>query len=158
MLKNCVKVSLLSSALSAMLLVGGAAADEPDQKILVSGQEVLRIYSGKTWVWSPGEGGAYWGTDGSFQAFWQDSVGVGKWFATSNGNVCYDAKWRSAMGDGSSSERQCWQHVRDSEGVLWKRDPRSRDWYIAEFEPGNSIVPGNTIAAEVGKLRGQTGF
>lgn len=152
------KASIAWGALAIILSFGAASADSPDQQIKVSGQEVLRIYSGNTWVWSPGEGGAYWATDGSFEAFWQDSVGVGKWYATTRGDVCYEARWASASGDGSSNDRQCWRHVKDSEGVLWKQDPRTRDWYIAEFEPGTSIIPGNGIEAEVTKLRRRTGL
>ena len=150
--------SIFAGLTATCITVTAAQADSPDQQNPVTGQEVLQIYSGKTWIWAPGEGGAFWSSDGSFEAFWQDSVGVGKWYATSSGNVCYEARWQTVAADRASSQRQCWRHVKDSAVAVWKLDPQTDDWYRAEFEISGSIIPGNGIEAEVAKLRRQTGL
>ncbi len=106
----------------------GAMSDSPNKKNPVSGQEIISIYNGKTWVWS--KGGSYWGGGGKFEAIWENkAVGIGKWYATSKGSLCYEAVWKSEAGDGGSEIKRCWKHVKDSDGVLWKQDPETKDWY-----------------------------
>ncbi|UWQ27580.1 DUF995 domain-containing protein [Leisingera sp. M523] len=78
---------LTALVVAAALTATSAIAAGPDRKKPVSGQTIAELYSGTTWT----KGGSYWGPDGSFQAIWEDSVGLGKWYATSKGYLCYEA-------------------------------------------------------------------
>lgn len=147
--------SLLIAASLVALGVSSVSASSPDRKNKMSGQEVIQIYNGKTWIWS--KGGSYWGSGGNFEAVWDGAVGVGKWYATSNGKLCYEAEWRRTPVEGSVLKR-CWPHVRDSKGRIWKQDPQDKNWYRAEKEMSERIKPGNKIKSEVRKLRKKTGL
>lgn len=135
----------------------GAMSDSPNKKNPVSGQEIISIYNGKTWVWS--KGGSYWGGGGKFEAIWEDkAVGIGKWYATSKGSLCYEATWKSEAGDGGAEIKRCWKHVKDSDGVLWKQDPETKDWYKPAKEIEERVKSGNKIKSEVRKRRKKVGL
>ena len=149
---TCAIVTLVI-AISSTTYVDAA----PDKKNPVSGQEVASLYSGKTWIWS--NGGSYWGADGSFEAVFDDAVAVGKWYATTKGNVCYEARWKKkSANDGGVEVKRCWTHVRDNQGVMWKLDPETNEWYRPQKEFDERLKPGNQIKSEVRKLRQQTGL
>lgn len=145
---------------AASLLVGlttiSSALAAPDQKNKVSGQEVAAMYYGKTWTWS--KGGSYWGRDASFQAIWEDSVGIGKWYATTQGNLCYEAVWKDAASSPGTQIKRCWMHVRDSKGNLWKQDSRTGEWYPAANEMNERIKDGNSMQSAVNSLRNKVGL
>ena len=140
---------------AAVVIVGMATsvAAEPDTQDGVSGEEVVVLYLGKTWVWS--KGGAYWGSKGAFEAVWDGSVAVGQWYATTSGKVCYEATWTWV--EGASDKKECWNHVTDSEGRLWKQNTDGGEWYAAEDELKQEVKKGNKINTEVQKLRKQFG-
>ncbi|MEK0162688.1 DUF995 domain-containing protein [Phaeobacter sp. JH18-32] len=128
----------------------------PDRKNRVSGQTVVELYSGKTWIWS--KGGSYWAPDGSFQAVWEDSVGLGKWYATSKGQLCYEALWYSSEGGSGDQNKECFRHVADSKGQLWKYSDKDQSWYKPTKEFAERVKPGNKISSQVRKLRKKYGI
>ena len=138
------------------LATSSYALAEPDQKNKVSGQEVAAMYYGKTWTWS--KGASYWGRDASFQATWEESVGIGKWYATTQGNLCYEALWKDAANSPGTQIKRCWMHVRDSKGSLWKQDSRTNEWYPAANEMNERIKDGNGIQSSVSALRNKVGL
>jgi hypothetical protein len=131
-------------------------AAAPDKKNPVSGQEVASLYGGKTWIWT--KGGSHWGADGSFEAVFDGAVAVGKWYATNKGNVCYEAVWKKGANDAGVQIKRCWLHVRDNQGVMWKLDPETNEWYRPQKEFDERLKSGNQIRSEVRKLRQQTGL
>lgn len=144
---------LLVSALVASTAV--AAQANPDQKNPVSAQELTEIYAGKTWVWSVG--GSYWGKDSSFQAIAGEAVGLGKWYATNKGDLCYEATWyKGGSGEGKQLKR-CFRHVKDSQGVMWKQDPKNKTWYKPNKEFSERLKSGNKIKRDVKKARKKNG-
>ena len=134
----------------------GALADAPDRKNAVSGQEILQIYGGKTWIWS--KGGSYWAPNGQFEAYFGDAVGVGKWYATNKGSLCYDATWKDKAGGGTESIKRCWRHATDSKGVLWKQDSENKTWYRPQQEINEKVKQGNLIKSEVMNMRKKVGL
>lgn len=137
-----------------------AFAAGPDQKVAVTGDEVAALYVGKTWMWKSdkGESGSYWGPKGQFEAVWEESVGVGKWYATDKGNLCYEAKWKRNAKDREVVVKRCWRHVKDSTGALWKQDPETRKWYDAREELTERMQDGNQVKDPVEKLRKKFGL
>ena len=150
------KLLVAAAFLASVAIVAPAVADSPDRKTPVSGQQVIDIYAGKTWVWS--EGGSHWGSGGQFTAIWKEAVGVGKWYATSKGSLCYEATWKKPGGEGGADIKRCWKHVTDSKGVLWKQDPETEDWYKPAKEIAERVKAGNKIASEVRKRRAKVGL
>ena len=131
-------------------------ADSPDKKNVVSGQQIIEMYNGKTRLWTDDDtmvGGAYMGGGGKFEGRWKNSVGIGKWYATSQCSLCYEAKWKRSVEEAATDIKRCWKHVTDSDGVLWKQDPQTNDWYRPAKEFAERVRPGNKIAKDVRKLR-----
>lgn len=145
------------SVVASILAATAVFAAGPDRKNAVSGQTIAELYAGKTWVWS--KGGSYWGSDGKFQAVWKESVGIGKWYATTRGNLCYEAVWYYDDGGkvGEEPEKKCWRHVADSQGRLWKHDQKKNEWYRPKKEFAERVKPGNKIGRQVRKLRKRYG-
>ncbi|SMX46605.1 DUF995 domain-containing protein [Maliponia aquimaris] len=156
-MKTFLKTILI--AVLALAAVPGLAAG-PDQKNAVSAEEVAALYADKTWIWSDDsdESGSYWGPKGQFEAVWKGSVGVGKWYATDKGNLCYEAKWKRNAKDREVVVKRCWRHVKDSTGAWWKQDPETRKWYDAGEELTESMQDGNQMKASVEKLRKKFGL
>ncbi|MBY6057831.1 DUF995 domain-containing protein [Leisingera daeponensis] len=142
-------------ACASVIAATSAAFAGPDKKNRVSGQSIAKLYSGKTWIWS--KGGSYWAPDGSFQAIWGDSVGLGKWYATSKGNLCYEAVWYDGKGAAGSQHNECFRHVADSQGQLWKYSDKDKSWYKPTREFAERVKPGNEISSQVRKLRRKYG-
>lgn len=153
-LSNIVSKPLIVASLLAVSLASAAVAN-PAKKNPVSGQDIAKIYSGKTWLWS--KGGSYWAKDSSFQAVWEDSVGLGKWYATNKGDLCYEATWYSGGSNEGKQIKRCWRHVTDSKGALWKQDPRDKKWYKATTEVSERIKSGNKIKRDVRATRKKNG-
>jgi hypothetical protein len=109
---------------------------------------VVDTYSGKTWIWS--KGGSYFSPDAKFQAIWDGSVAVGRWYATSTGKLCYEAEWRTNPGDVSDPKTECRRHVTDSKVQIWKHDPEANSWY----RPGGGN-PKDVVSREPDQSQGQ---
>ena len=145
-----------AAAMFAALFFSAAHAESPDRKNRLSGQEVVDIYLGKTWIWS--KGGSYWGSGGQFEAIWEnDAVALGKWYATSRGQLCYEVKWYSASAPAGRETKRCWSHVRDSRDRLWKEDEEN-GWYRPTREIAERVQDGNQIRTEVSKRRQELGI
>ncbi|WP_291737602.1 DUF995 domain-containing protein [Leisingera sp. F5] len=144
------------TAIAVALTATNPIAAGPDRKKPVSGQTIAELYAGKTWIWS--KGGSYWAPDGSFQAIWEDNVGLGKWYATSKGSLCYEANWYYQKGVPGAPRKECYRHVADSEGQLWKYSEKDKSWYKPRKEFAERIKPGNKIGSQVRKLRRKYGI
>jgi len=132
------------AAVLTLLGTGSAANAEiiPTPYSTLDGQEVISLYSDKTWPWSKGH--AYFGPAGQFQATTgpQDSA-TGRWYATSNGKLCFAGEWTS--GSTSTPSKRCWQHVRDSDGQLWQAPVggtgQRSNW--TRFDSAEMLIDGN---------------
>lgn len=156
-------MSKILKSILAVALLGGAlpaAAAGPDEKIAVTAEEVAALYTGKTLFWETGRStsGGYWAPDGKFEAVWKEAVGIGKWYATGKGDLCYDVKWRRKPREQVTEVKLCWRHVKDSEGTWWKRDPETKKWYNAEEELSERVEDGNQIGETVAKMRKKLGM
>lgn len=98
-------------------------------------EELYRIYNSRSWIWDAGAGhfsvrkrefSAWTNESGS------SSIGVGRWFLTDRGKLCFRAVWRSK--DGSAPALTCFAH-REIDGVIYqKREPKG-EWYVFRSAP-----------------------
>lgn len=113
---------------------------------------IIKIYAGKTWIWS--KGGVYLKADGSAEQVWEDSIGSGKWAVSSKGTMCRTMvfHWIGSGGkEGSEPKKYCNKHVVDKEGVIWQgHDKEKNNWY--RLNPDKKIQNGNKIKSKYRKL------
>ncbi|CUH87930.1 hypothetical protein PH5382_01859 [Phaeobacter sp. CECT 5382] len=142
---------ITSAVFACLVAATPSKAVSPDRQRPVSGESVIEIYSGKTWIWE--HGGSYWGRDGSFRGLWKETnVGIGKWYATSKGKLCYEATWYGAKDSPGEDIKRCWRHVVDSEGAIWKQNMDTKDWYRPTKEFSERLQAGNKVQAAVNRL------
>ena len=147
------RVLLISTLVAS---TAAAAQANPDQKNPVSAQELTEIYAGKTWVWSVG--GSYWGKDSSFSGNCRRGRRAGQngMRPTKVTFVTRPAGTKGGSGEGKLITR-CWRHVKDSQGVLWKQDPKDKTWYKPKKEFSERFKSGNKIKRDVKKARKKNG-
>lgn len=148
-------VNFLAVVLLAGLAVPAVAGSKPNPSTPANPQEMYKLHTGKTTIWS--KGGAYWGKKGSFQAVWSGAIADGKWYVTADGTVCYDADWTSKKDGKVSTENgvvNCWKHVVDDKGRLWRRSHKEEDWYKVNFD---KEVKGNKIKKQYKLIANQFG-
>lgn len=113
----------------------------PSETYVVHDEWLTQFYADQTWDW--GNGHAYFGPDGTFQAALSPGQsGEGKWYAKEDGKLCFKGSWSSPLGSGPA--KKCWRHVKDKQGRLWQA-PLSGwirlKWSV--FDPDTQLTPGN---------------
>lgn len=132
--------SLLASALLLNVLPANAAPKAPDWGAVPPASErldaaqVVKIFSGKSWVWS--DGAAYFAPDQHFIAYTGDgdarNWAEGSWKVTQNGRLCFTATWRSALYKGPATT--CFGH-RIAGGVIYQQKEPGGVWYAFRHSP-----------------------
>lgn len=132
------------AAACALFSAGSVASAEviPTTYTPLSGQQVISLFHDKTWAWDKGH--AYFGPSGDFQATTgPDDSATGKWYATSTGKLCFNARWSS--GPHESPSKRCWQHVTDDSGQLWQAPVggtgQRSNW--TRFDSAEQLTDGN---------------
>ena len=148
--------SILAAGILALMATTPALADpKPKNSTPADPKVIHKIYNGNTWEWRTGA--SYWGKKGVFQATWKgESYADGKWYVTNKGTLCYDAVW-TFKDDGVVQTEQlenCWQHVVDADGQLWKRSHEKEDWHKPDFK---DVKRGNQLKAEHKKIKKTVG-
>jgi len=151
---------VLTSVIVSLSVTSTAMAKgkKPKPSFAADPKIVIKTFNGKTWMWS--KGGSYWGAGGKFEAVWDESVGLGKWYVTTKGTLCYEAVW---YGPGESDDviKRCWDHVTDEDGFLWQQSTKKADikkwgWYV--FVPSKKLEKGNKIKSQANKLKRANGI
>jgi len=131
-------------------------SESPNEKNPVNSQEVVNIFYGKTWIWK--KGGAYWGEGGAFEAIYNEAVGVGKWYVTTSGTLCYEATWKKEAEEAGKFVKRCWEHVRDKDGVMWRNSVEKNFRFYKAASENAEFLSGNHIRSEVLKIRAKAGL
>lgn len=144
----------IAALVGAMLGSAAAAQSErPADTTPLTAYELLRLYGGKTWMWS--SGGGYLDKERSFVG-WVESDGVrtdaaGQWRITDNGRLCIEARWGS--GADAADVNSCFLHAQSADGTIYQRSMPDGDWYVfkhAKTEDTDEylkLVLGNQVPA-----------
>lgn len=122
--------------------------------------ELFTLYQGRTWLWAAG--GAYFSPQPRTFVAWSravegDSYAEGKWIITTDGQVCFKAKWHSR--ESVVPALTCFAHKRVDDTIFQRRLPKG-DWYVfkspreGEAQEYSNFKPGDdaTAAAETVRL------
>ena len=131
----------LSLPLIAIFIsVNANAADKlPADTRYLNDQELFKIYSNRTWMWSAG-GGYFENRQRKFSAFSNEnaapSIATGMWFLPWQGKVCFRARWQGV--DYNVKKTSCFGHRITPQGVIWQRREPDGEWYVFRNVPGKS--------------------
>ncbi|MBN9233622.1 MULTISPECIES: DUF995 domain-containing protein [Phyllobacteriaceae] len=119
---------------------GTASAAAPSAAVIekakpLNDNELYRLYSQRSWMWKDGAG--YFAIPMRRFTAWSGrgktlSYGVGTWFITDPGKLCFRADWH-AMG-GAKPDLTCFSHRKKGDVVYQKREPKG-DWYVFANAP-----------------------
>ena len=124
--------NLLKAALAALVLSPGIASAQmllffalPDDATLLTAEEIYEIYGNRTENW--GEGSfAFRGADGTYRAVnsGERSVASGRWYITTDGKKCDQARWHWPQDFKVKSKKQlsCERFARDANGRVWSKN------------------------------------
>ncbi len=109
---------------------------------------VYRMFVGHSADWGGGSY-AYWAPGGIFYSVnvTEQSLGYGKWYATTAGRMCYEADWfwRQDFVLKQNTVKTCTRFRMDPGGGLWSTTgDLSGPWFpyaTDTLTPGNSIAP-----------------
>ncbi|AZN98272.1 DUF995 domain-containing protein [Mesorhizobium sp. M9A.F.Ca.ET.002.03.1.2] len=98
-------------------------------------EELFRLYSNRSWIWKNGAGyfsakqRRFIAATGRGSA---GSLGVGRWFLTDSGKLCFWAEWYAKSG--VSPALTCFRH-RKKGGVVFQRKEPDGEWYAFKNAP-----------------------
>ncbi|MDX0697652.1 DUF995 domain-containing protein [Sinorhizobium medicae] len=156
----------------AIVLVAGlatasfaeAAAARADRKsTALTHAELFQLYGQKSWIWK--EGAGYFSVQARRFTAWskengKPSYGVGRWFITGPGKLCFRADWHAK--DGSAPATTCFSHRKRS-GVIYQRREPDGAWYVfknAQVRPDDEFVKlrrGNYVGARLNRIEARLG-
>ena len=100
----------------------------------LSSQELFNLYSNRSWIWKDGAG-YFANRQREFKSWTADgggSYGLGRWFITDPGKLCFKAVWHAK--GGSAPALTCFSHRKKGNAVFQKREPDG-DWYQFKTTP-----------------------
>jgi Protein of unknown function (DUF995) len=122
-------------------------------------EELLRLYSNRSWLWKDGAGyfrskqRSFIAATGRGKA---GSYGIGRWFLTDPGKLCFRAEWHAKSG--AAPALTCFSHRKKGGVVFQKREPDG-EWYAFKHAPVKSndeyrkLRPGDYVSANFKKIR-----
>lgn len=155
-MKNIGKTLLIALTALSISTASFAAGKKPKPSYPADPNEVIKIYSGNTWTWT--KGGSYWGKDGKFEAVWEDILGLGKWYVTKNGTLCYVADWYEKDGSVTKDWKRCWEHVKDESGNYYQQPTDKKDRKKWGWGRVSKVSKGNGIKSDIRKLKKKNGL
>ncbi|MDQ0323389.1 hypothetical protein QO002_005595 [Pararhizobium capsulatum DSM 1112] len=124
----------------------------------LSSDEVYKLYANRSWIWKTGAG--YFAVKmRGFTAWTGDkggSYGVGHWFVTAAGKLCFQATWYA--NSGKAPALTCFSHRRKGNVVFQKREPDG-EWYAFKTVPAkpsdeyNKIKRGDYVTSRYNHMR-----
>jgi hypothetical protein len=127
----------------------------------LSNEALYQLYNSRSWHWKDGAGHfsvkqrrfTAWSGSGKSASF-----GVGTWFLTEPGKLCFKADWVAK--DGKAGEITCFSHRQKAGVVFQKREPDG-EWYVfkhARARRGDEITKlrsGDIVSPRLGKIQQQ---
>jgi hypothetical protein len=125
--------------------------------------EIYRLYGQNSWIWKAGAG--HFSVRARRFTAWSreegpPSYGVGRWFITRPGKLCFNARWYAQSG--SAPAITCFSHRKKGTVIYQKREPDGQ-WYIFRNAPVNSsdeftkLRYGDYVGAQLGKIQAIVG-
>jgi hypothetical protein len=92
--------------------------------------ELFKLYGQRSWIWK--EGAGYFSVRQRRFTAWSKetgdaSFGVGRWFITEPGKLCFKADWHAKSG--SAPATTCFSHLKRGGVIYQKREPDG-EWYV----------------------------
>ncbi|WP_201839008.1 DUF995 domain-containing protein [Microvirga zambiensis] len=124
----------------------------------MSAKQVQTLYGDRTWLWTNGAG--HFAADGSFLAWSgsstaKSSYAKGRWYATGDGSMCFEATWHVLSGAKGSTT--CFMH-RSLGRTIYQRKNPSGPWYefrhtpVAAKDEFRKLVRGDRVTAKIARL------
>jgi hypothetical protein len=135
--------------LNAGMMIGANVVQAdvlPKTAMPMSPAAVVKLYAGRTWLWSDGAG--YFEPNQRFLA-WSGkgknrSYINGRWFATQRGEICFQGVWHSA--GGGAQNLTCFDHRKSADGIYQRKTPVGA-WYVFRHSPPVPADEANKLAA-----------
>lgn len=126
----------MGSATSLAEAAGGRV--NPQGATPLTHKELYNLYGQKSWIWKAGAG--YFSVRERRFTAWSNengtpSYGVGRWFITGPGKLCFRAEWHAEAG--SAPATTCFSHRKQGGVILQKREPAG-EWYVFKNAPANA--------------------
>lgn len=146
----------MGGATSAAEAAGGRV--NPQRATPLTHKELYRLYGQKSWIWKAGAG--YFSVRERRFTAWSSengtpSYGVGRWFITGRGKLCFRAEWHAK--DGSAPATTCFSHRKQGGVILQKREPAG-EWYVFKNAPAKAddeftkLRRGNYVSARLARI------
>ncbi|MEK1887891.1 MAG: DUF995 domain-containing protein [Phyllobacterium sp.] len=134
------------------------AAQPLAASVPLTSQELYKLYGNRSWIWKAGAGYfavkqrafTAWSADGG------GSYGLGHWFITEPGKVCFKAVWYAKSGDAPALT--CFSHRKRGNVTYQKREPGG-NWYPFKSTPArkddeyNKFRSGDYVASGLKRMR-----
>ncbi|MBB3454727.1 hypothetical protein FHT86_003026 [Rhizobium sp. BK313] len=158
--------TLLLSCILGAISTSAFAASAPQNKMTkppamsvpLTTERVFQLYYNRTWIWKDGAG-YFAAKQRDFRAWSGEgtgSYGVGHWFVTDPGRLCFRATWYAKTG--KALALTCFSHRKKGNVIFQKRDPNG-DWYPFKTTPANvddeyrKLRPGDYATAGYNRMR-----
>lgn len=168
-MRSALRTMTLVVAIAAAVGATGSVADAAAERVNAQNatplthQELYRLYSQKSWIWKAGAG-YFSPRQRRFTAWSKEngspSFGVGRWFITGPGKLCFKADWRAK--DGSASATTCFSHRKQGNLILQRREPHG-EWYVFKNAPTKpddefaKLLRGNYVSARLNRIEARLG-
>ncbi|AVA25902.1 DUF995 domain-containing protein [Rhizobium sp. NXC24] len=129
----------------------------PAMSVPLTAENVFQLYYNRTWIWKDGAG--YFAAKAREFKAWSGegtgSYGIGRWFATDAGKLCFRATWYAKTG--KALALTCFSHRKKGNTIFQKREPDG-DWYAFKT-PANvddeyqKVRPGDYATAGFNRMR-----
>jgi hypothetical protein len=121
--------------------------------------ELFRLYANRSWIWKDGAG-YFPSKQRRFVAATgkgsKGSYGVGTWFLTSPGKLCFRATWHAKSG--AAPALTCFSH-RQKNGVVYQKREPDGEWYAFKNAPTRrgdeyrKLRPGDYVDAKLNRIK-----
>lgn len=121
--------------------------------------ELFRLYANRSWIWKDGAG-YFPSKQQRFVAATgkgsKGSYGVGNWFLTDPGKLCFRATWHARTG--AAPALTCFSH-RQKDGVVYQRREPDGEWYAFKSTPAKAgdeyrkLLPGDHVDTKLNRIK-----
>jgi hypothetical protein len=136
-----------------------AQADTIDKARPLTSSELYQLYNSRSWLWEAGAG-HFSVKQRRFTAFSNESgslsYGIGQWFITGPGKLCFRAAWHAT--DGTTSALTCFSH-REMDGAIYQKREPDGEWSLfRSAQPRQSdewakLRPGDYVATRLSRIK-----
>jgi hypothetical protein len=130
----------------------------PADSLPLTSEELFKLYNNRSWIWKDGAG--YFAVRQRQFSAWtgekKGSYGLGRWFLTEPGKLCFRAIWYADTG--KASALTCFSHRQKGNVIFQKREPDG-DWYPFKTVPARrgdeyrNVRPGDYVTARFNRMR-----